>query len=70
MTTYRRISAVTVAVRILRFMSEQRDMVSGQEIARAIEMPHGTVMCHLATLEDERLVRSVGGAHYARQTGT
>lgn len=62
MTSYRRVEAVKVAVKILRHMSEQGDMVSGQDIARAIDMPHGTVMCHLATLEDERLVRCVGGA--------
>lgn len=62
MSTYKRIEAVKVTIRILRFLSEQREAVSGQEVARAIDMPHGTVMCHLATLEDERLVRSVGGA--------
>lgn len=62
MTSYRRIEAVRVAVKILRFLAEQREAVSGQEVARAVNLPHGTVMCHLATLEDERLVRSVGGA--------
>lgn len=62
MTSYRRIEAVRGTVKILRFLAEQKEAVSGQEIARAVDMPHGTVMCHLATLEDERFVRSVGGA--------
>lgn len=62
MSTYKRIEAVKVTVRILRFLADQKEAVSGQDVARSIEMPHGTVMCHLATLEDEHLVRSVGGA--------
>ncbi|HKI50496.1 MAG TPA: helix-turn-helix domain-containing protein [Geothermobacteraceae bacterium] len=62
MTTYRRIEAVKTAVKILRYISECREAVSAQEIAKAAELPTGTVMCHLATLEDERLVRCVGGA--------
>ena len=43
-------------------LAEQKQPISGKEVADAIATPHGTVMCHLATLEDERLVRSVGGA--------
>ncbi|HBI16246.1 MAG TPA: IclR family transcriptional regulator [Desulfobulbaceae bacterium] len=62
MTTYRRIAAVKTAIEILRFLAEQKQAVSGQDIAVAVDAPHGTVMCHLATLEDERLVRCVGGA--------
>jgi DNA-binding IclR family transcriptional regulator len=62
MASYRRIEATRVTVGILRFLAEQKEAVGGQEIARAVDVPHGTVMCHLATLEDEHLVRSVGGA--------
>jgi DNA-binding IclR family transcriptional regulator len=61
-TTYRRIAAVKTAIEILRFLAEQKQAVSGQDIAVAVDSPHGTVMCHLVTLEDERLVRCVGGA--------
>lgn len=61
-TSYRRIEAVRVSINILRFLGEQKEAVSGQEVARAMEMPHGTVMCHLSTLEEERLVRCIGGA--------
>lgn len=52
-----------VTVSILRALSNQRQPASGQEIAREIDVPAGTVMCHLATLEDEGLVRSIGGAY-------
>jgi len=62
MSSYRRIDAVRASVSILRFLADQREAVSGQDVARAVNMPHGTAMCHLATLEDERLVRAVGGA--------
>jgi len=61
-TSYRRIEAVRVSINILRQLSEQKEAVSGQDLARAMDMPHGTVMCHLSTLEEERLVRCVGGA--------
>lgn len=62
MSSYNRIAAIKITVAILRHLAEQKQAVSGQDIARAVDVPHGTVMCHLATLEDERLVRSVGGA--------
>lgn len=63
MTSYQRIGAIKVTVAILRYLAEQKQPVTGQAIARAVDAPHGTVMCHLATLEDERLVRAVGGAY-------
>jgi DNA-binding IclR family transcriptional regulator len=63
MSTYTRINAVKVSVAILRYLAEQKQPVTGQDVARATGEKHGTVMCHLATLEDERLVRSVGGAY-------
>lgn len=51
-----------MAVNILRHLGEQRDPVNGKDVATAIDVPHGTVMCHLVTLEEEKLVRCVGGA--------
>lgn len=60
MTTYRRIAAVSTAVAILRHLAEQREPVAGSDVARAVEVPVGTAMCHLTTLEDERLVRRIG----------
>lgn len=62
MTSYKRIEAVKVSVSILRYLADQKGPVSGKDVASAVEVPHGTVMCHLSTLEDEHLVRSVGGA--------
>jgi DNA-binding IclR family transcriptional regulator len=62
MSSYNRIAAIKVTVSILRYLADQKQAVSGQDVSRAVDVPHGTVMCHLATLEDEHLVRSVGGA--------
>ncbi|WP_028318452.1 helix-turn-helix domain-containing protein [Desulfobulbus elongatus] len=62
MTTYRRIEAVRVSIDILRYLAEVKEPATGKDVAVAVDMPHGTVMCHLATLEDERMVRCVGGA--------
>ncbi|MBE0598315.1 MAG: helix-turn-helix domain-containing protein [Desulfuromonadales bacterium] len=62
MSSYNRIAAVKTTVAVLRHLADQKQPVSGQDVARALGLPHGTVMCHLVTLEDERLVRSVGGA--------
>ena len=61
-SSYRRIEAIKVTVAILRMLADQRQPVSGREVARAVDAPEGTVQCHLATLEDEKLVRSIGGA--------
>ena len=56
MKSYRRIAAVKTAIEILRFLSDQDEPVSGAEIAKALDIPQGTTMCHLATLEDEGFV--------------
>lgn len=58
--SYRRIQAVNKTVQIIRFLSEQRQPVPGTEVARAVSLPRGTVMCYLATLEDDRMVRQTG----------
>ena len=52
MNTYRRIASVRRANDILVFLGEQTGPVSGIEIAKALDLPHGTVMCHLCTHED------------------
>ncbi|MEW6670194.1 MAG: helix-turn-helix domain-containing protein [Thermodesulfobacteriota bacterium] len=58
--SYKRIAAVATSVTILRHLAEQREPVSGAEVARALNLPTGTAMCHLVTLEDDRLVRRIG----------
>jgi DNA-binding IclR family transcriptional regulator len=60
MSTYTRINTDVVAARIVEFLSDQRDPVSGREVARALDMKYPTVMCHLATLEDINWVGRVG----------
>ena len=60
MTTYKRIASVSKTVEVLRFLADQKLPVPGAEVARAVSLPTGTVMCHLVTLEDARLVRRIG----------
>lgn len=60
MTTYKRIGAVKTTLNILRFLADQKEPVTGREIAVALGMPHGTCMCYLATLDDDGVVRQSG----------
>lgn len=57
MTTYKRIGTVKTTLDILKFLSNQREPVSGKEVATALDVPHGTCMCYLATLADSGVVR-------------
>lgn len=59
--SYRRIETVTKAVEILEFLVTQKEPVTGPDIARAVQQPIGTVMCHLVTLQDKNCIRQVGG---------
>lgn len=59
-TTYKRIEAVNKAGEILKFLGQQKQPVPGPDIARAVNMQVGTVMCHLATLADLNFVQQVG----------
>ena len=60
MTTYKRIEAVKKAGEILKYLANQKEPVNGPAIATAVNLPVGTVMCHLATLEDLGFVRTLG----------
>jgi len=60
MSTYRRIAAVELTTRILNTLADQRQPASGKTIAGAVGEAHGTVMCHLVTLEDAGYVQRVG----------
>ncbi len=60
MTTYRRIAAVQTTITILRHLADQKGPVPGADVARAVNLPVGTVMCHLVTLEDAGLVQRIG----------
>jgi len=59
--SYRKIEAVTKTLEILEFLANQKDPVNGPDVARAVGLPVGTVMCHLATLEEKNFIRRVGG---------
>ncbi len=62
MKTYRRIGAISLTFDILHHLADQQEPVSGADIARALEAPVATIMCHLVTLADKRIVRNIGGA--------
>jgi len=63
MKTYRQIGSVKTAIEILRFLSEQEQSVSGGEVAKALDIPQGTAMCHLATLEAVEFVERAGNLY-------
>jgi DNA-binding IclR family transcriptional regulator len=60
MTTYKRIGAVKTTLDILKFLSDQKKPVTGKDVALAIDVPHGTCMCYLATLADSSIVCQTG----------
>lgn len=59
-TTYKRIEAVKKTGEILRYLAGQKEPITGPKIAQAVNLPPGTTMCHLATLEDLGFVSTVG----------
>lgn len=59
--SYNRIGAVQKAARILKVIGDSKGPITGSDIAKEVDEPAGTVMCHLATLEDFGLVQEVGG---------
>lgn len=59
--SYRRIKAVVIANDILRYLAEQTEPASAQQIAQFLGIPCATVVCYLATLEDGHLVKEQGG---------
>lgn len=61
MTTYQRIKSLPKAFAVLRYLSECREAASAQDVAKGVDLPVATVMCYLVTLEDERMVRCIGG---------
>jgi len=59
-TTYKRIEAVTRTGEILKYLANQKEPTNGPQVAAGVNLPVGTVMCHLATLEDLGFVSTVG----------
>lgn len=59
--TYRKIEAVRKAAEILDYVANAKDTVTGVDVAKAVNLPVGTVMCHLITLEDAGILMRIGG---------
>ena len=63
MKTYRTVEAVRKAGEILKFLAHQKEPVPGAVIGKAVGLATGTVMCHLATLEEMGFVRRIGDGY-------
>lgn len=59
--TYHRIAAVRKTCAILAILAEAKEPITGAEVAIRVQESTGTVMSHLATLEDAGFVQDVGG---------
>jgi len=59
--SYNRIQAVQKACDILTILAEAKEPLTGNEVAVRVQLPVGTVMCQLATMEDNGFVQEVGG---------
>lgn len=59
--SYRRIEAVRKTCEILAILADAKEPISGNEVATRLQESQGTVMCHLATLQDAGLALEVGG---------
>lgn len=60
-SSYNRIQAVQKACDILTILAEAKEPITGNEVAVRVQLPVGTVMCQLATMEDNGFVQEVGG---------
>ncbi|HPL64828.1 MAG TPA: helix-turn-helix domain-containing protein [Syntrophales bacterium] len=59
--SYTRIQSDMKLIEIVEYLLTQLDPQSGADIARALGMPHATVMSHLASLIDAKWVVPAGG---------
>jgi len=62
-TTYKRIEAVKKTTEIIDFLASVKEVATGAQIAQAVGLPAGTVMCHLSTLEEAGYVTGIGGGY-------
>lgn len=58
-SSYKRIAAVTKACEIIAIVAEAKEPITGNEVAVRAQLPSGTVMCLLMTLEDAGLVEEM-----------
>lgn len=59
--SYTRIQSDMKLIEIVEYLHTQIEPQAGMDIARALSMPYGTVMSHLASLIDAKWVRPAGG---------
>ena len=59
--SYNRIAAVKKSCEILGVLADAKEPITGNEVAVRVQLPVGTVMCQLATLEDAGFVQEAGG---------
>ena len=60
MATYKTITSVSTAIDILGFVADQREAVSGAEIATASNLNYNTAMCHIETLKQAGYIEPAG----------
>lgn len=58
-SSYTRIAAVQKACQILAVVADAKIPITGAEVAARVQLPAGTVMCQLMTLEDAGLVEEM-----------
>ena len=59
-TTYRRIGAVKTTFDVLEYLADCREPVTASQVAADLGVPFATVMCHLATQQDNGYVQVIG----------
>jgi len=59
--SYTRIQSDMKLIEIVEHLLRQNEPQAGMDIARALEMPYGTVMSHLASLIDAKWIAPTGG---------
>jgi len=58
--TYAPVQSDYKFIDIIEFLHQQTGPISGTQIAKALDMPYGTALCHLQSAVDRRWVRRVG----------
>ncbi|WP_027390879.1 helix-turn-helix domain-containing protein [Chrysiogenes arsenatis] len=61
--TYTPVMSSYKLIDIMEFLHQQSTAVSAAEIARGLELPHGTVMSHLSVLLERKWVRMSGALY-------
>lgn len=60
MASYKIVKSVKKAMAILEYLSAQREPMTGIDVAKGVDLPGGTVMGLLATLQEDGYVQIVG----------